>query len=427
MSVGDQIGARIREKRIQLRIRQSQLAKIVGVSPSYLNLIEHNRRRIGGKLLTDLAEALSIDVDLLSEDGKSSKVARLEEVAHYHKVDMQAESARELATRFPAWSGFLIELDRNVRSLEAKIDALSDRLSHDPQLATSLHEVITTVTAIRATSSILSDSDDIDPMWQMRFQRNISEDSLRLAEEAQALVDYLDADEIEARAGTPYEEVEAFLHENDYHFEMIETETPDLDDILNISAIRSTAGRLLARNFLETYQMDATALPLASLMDDLPIQTGLSQLAQKHHCTIPQLMRRLACLPTETVGREFGMVSMDVTGSILFRKQIDGFHMPRFGSACAYWPIFQALQMPMRLLEDVVIHTGREGGTFHTYSYCEAIQDSIGRPPRLVAHMLFHPHTQEAAQATRVGATCRVCAIATCPSRREPSILGEEL
>ena len=187
MSVGDQIGARIREKRIQLRIRQSQLAKIVGVSPSYLNLIEHNRRRIGGKLLTDLAEALAIDIDLLSEDGKSSKVARLEEVAHYHKVDMQAESARELATRFPIWSSFLIDLDRNVRSLEAKIDALSDRLSHDPQLATSLHEVITTVTAIRATSSILSDSDDIDPMWQMRFQRNISEDSLRLAEEAQAL------------------------------------------------------------------------------------------------------------------------------------------------------------------------------------------------------------------------------------------------
>ena len=217
------------------------------------------------------------------------------------------------------------------------------------------------------------------------------------------------------------------MHENDYHFEMIENATRDIDDILNVSAIRSTAGRLLARSVLETYQMDAAALPLASLIDDLPIQTGLSQLAQKHHCTIPQLMRRLVCLPTETIGREFGMVSMDVTGSILFRKQIDGFHMPRFGSACAYWPIFQALQMPMRLLEDVVIHTGREGGTFHTYSFCEAIQDSIGHPPRLVAHMLFQPHDQNPEKSTRVGTTCRVCAISACPSRREPSILGEEL
>jgi len=427
MSFGDQIGARIREKRIQLRIRQSQLAKTVGISPSYLNLIEHNRRRIGGKLLSDLADTLAIDIDLLSDDGKSSKVARLEEVAHYHKVDMQAEPARELATRFPVWSSFIVDLDRNVRSLEATIDALSDRLSHDPQLATSLHEVITTVTAIRATSAILSENDDIDPMWQMRFQRNISEDSLRLAEEAQSLVDYLDADKTDARTGAPHEEVEAFLKENHYHFEIIEAEAPELEDVLNTSSIRSSAGRALARNILETYQSDASALPLSALISDLPMQGDLSQLAQKHQCTIPQLMRRLACLPADMCGREFGMVSMDVTGSILFRKQIDGFHMPRFGSACAYWPIFQALQMPMRLLEDDVIHTGREGGTFRTYSYCEAIQDNIGRPPRLVAHMLFHAGEANAENTMRVGATCRVCAISSCPSRRELSILGEEL
>ena len=427
MSGSDLIGSRIREKRIQLRMRQSKLAQTVGISPSYLNLIEHNRRRIGGKLLSDLADTLMIDIDLLAEDGKSSKVARLEESAQYHKVDVHSESARELATRFPQWSSFLIDLDRNVRSLEATIDALSDRLSHDPQLATSLHEVITTVTAIRATSSILTDTSDIDPMWQMRFQRNISEDSLRLAEEAQALVDYLDTDDKDARTGTPHEEVEAFLRDNDYHFQMIETEGADVEDVLNASAIRSTSARAMARNALLTYQQDAVRLPLSELVNDLPIKTGLSQLVQKYDCSIPLLMRRLACLPLAVVGRDFGMVSMDVSGSILFRKQIDGFHMPRFGSACTYWPIFQALQMPMRLLEDVVIHTGREGGTFHTYSYCEAIQDSVQHPPRLVAHMLFYPHQAETSRATRVGATCRVCAIATCPSRREPSILGEDL
>ncbi|MBV1903463.1 MAG: helix-turn-helix domain-containing protein, partial [Marinosulfonomonas sp.] len=44
-------GNRIRERRIQIGLRQSALAKAVGISASYLNLIEHNRRRIGGKLL----------------------------------------------------------------------------------------------------------------------------------------------------------------------------------------------------------------------------------------------------------------------------------------------------------------------------------------------------------------------------------------
>ena len=49
------IGTRIRERRVHARIRQTDLAKRVGISPSYLNLIEHNRRRIGGKTLLRLA------------------------------------------------------------------------------------------------------------------------------------------------------------------------------------------------------------------------------------------------------------------------------------------------------------------------------------------------------------------------------------
>jgi transcriptional regulator with XRE-family HTH domain len=46
---------------------QASLAQAVGISPSYLNLIEHNRRRIGGKLLTDLARALGVDPSSLAD------------------------------------------------------------------------------------------------------------------------------------------------------------------------------------------------------------------------------------------------------------------------------------------------------------------------------------------------------------------------
>ena len=48
-------GTRIRERRMTLGLRQSEVALRAGISGSYLNLIEHNRRRIGGKLLLDLA------------------------------------------------------------------------------------------------------------------------------------------------------------------------------------------------------------------------------------------------------------------------------------------------------------------------------------------------------------------------------------
>ena len=51
------LGARIRERRRTLKISQADLARRVGISASYLNLIEHNHRAIAGSLLRRTADA----------------------------------------------------------------------------------------------------------------------------------------------------------------------------------------------------------------------------------------------------------------------------------------------------------------------------------------------------------------------------------
>ena len=58
---------RIRERRIMVGIKQADLAQAAGISASYLNLIEHNRRRIGGKLLVAIAKVLEVEPSVLSE------------------------------------------------------------------------------------------------------------------------------------------------------------------------------------------------------------------------------------------------------------------------------------------------------------------------------------------------------------------------
>jgi transcriptional regulator with XRE-family HTH domain len=60
-------GTRIRDRRLLIGMKQSALAEAAGISPSYLNLIEHNRRRIGGKLLIGLARALGVEPGVLSD------------------------------------------------------------------------------------------------------------------------------------------------------------------------------------------------------------------------------------------------------------------------------------------------------------------------------------------------------------------------
>ncbi|HEU0221365.1 MAG TPA: helix-turn-helix transcriptional regulator, partial [Paracoccaceae bacterium] len=50
-------GLRIRERRTALGLTQVELAARAGISPSYLNLIEKNRRGAAGRVLLALARA----------------------------------------------------------------------------------------------------------------------------------------------------------------------------------------------------------------------------------------------------------------------------------------------------------------------------------------------------------------------------------
>ncbi|MGC8203958.1 helix-turn-helix domain-containing protein, partial [Aliiroseovarius sp. PTFE2010] len=75
------VGSRLRERRQMLALKQSQLAKQVGISPAYLNLIEHNRRRIGGKLLVDLSRALDVDPSVLSQGAEARLIDALRAAA----------------------------------------------------------------------------------------------------------------------------------------------------------------------------------------------------------------------------------------------------------------------------------------------------------------------------------------------------------
>jgi len=153
------IGTRIRERRIARGMRQSELAKAVGISPSYLNLIEHNRRRIGGKLLLQLADILGVEPSLLSEGAEATLVAGLREAAG-DRGEAAGELARvdDFAGRFPNWAQLLVDYFRKTERLERTVKSMTDRLADDPQLAASLREVLSTVTEIRSTASILVDT-----------------------------------------------------------------------------------------------------------------------------------------------------------------------------------------------------------------------------------------------------------------------------
>lgn len=422
-------GSRIRERRQIAGLRQAELARQAGVSASYLNLIEHNRRRIGGKLLVDIAAALGVEPSVLTQGIEATLVSALREAAE-DAVGQKAEvdGLEEFAGRFPGWAGVLAQMHRRVVSLERNVETLSDRLTHDPQLAASMHEVLSTAAAIRSTAAILADTQDIEAEWRERFHKNLHQDAERLAGSSKALVTFLDESDsaVDPRA-VPLEAVEAFFEARAYTISELE-DGGDVDAV-DLSGLNTSAARTVAREVLRIYRADAQALPLEAVKavvqqgDPNPIE-----LAQRFSVDFATVLRRLAFLPDGILSQPVGMVLCDASGSILFLKPIQGFTLPRHGDVCPLWPLFTALSRPLVPVRKQVVLTGRSSAVFEcvAYAWPHAVS-GYDQDPAYRSVMVVRPvrDPSDGVPVTQVGPNCRVCPNRDCKARREPSILSE--
>ncbi len=432
------VGTRIRRRRLLSGMRQTELAQAAGISPSYLNLIEHNRRRIGGKLLLRLALALEVEPSVLSQGAEAALINGLREVASAgaDAMDSAPETDRleEFAGRFPGWAQLLLDTFRRGEDRDRVVKVLTDRLAHDPNLAGSIHELLSVVTAIHSTAAILVETPALEPEWQARFHRNINEDSLRLAEGAKSLVRYLDAAPgSETDIKSPQDELDLFLAENDYFFEALEQGPGDaVEAVLEADTLLSLpSSRKLAHAYLTRYHEDAQAVPQDRLRAAVA-RCGLEpmELARDLGTDLALVFRRLAAMPEAEVG-PVGLAVCDATGTLLMRKPIDGFAVSRLSGACPLWPMYQVLSRPDVPLRTWLLQAGRDAQPVQALAVAERVgPQHYNTPPLLRSFMLLLPASGAAppppVDPVPVGTSCRVCPRAGCPARREPSVIRDD-
>lgn len=417
MALSALTGSRLRERRQALGLRQADLAAEVGISASYLNLIEHNRRRIAEDLLTRLAAALDVSLDSLQESHAEGRLDALRAAAAaVPGAGAEVDRLDELVGRFPGWAATLGELHDRSHALGRVVEVLSDRMAHDPHLSASLHEVLSAVSSVRTTAAILADTDDIDPAWRQRFHQNLHADSERLALGAEALVAYLDAagPGQEHSIASPQEEVEAWAEACDWQLGMGQ-------DLAQSTHLASGAGRSLALALQTQLAADLVAMPDPAFAEAFA-RLGPDPLALAGAFGVPVLaaFRRIALRP----GSGLGLLLCDGSGTLTLRKTAAGFSSPRFGAACPLWPLFTALTRPETPVEAVIALPGPQGARFRARAFCQTRFPGGFRGPELrEAAMLLQPEPAGAEAALEVGSTCRICPRADCPARREPSIL----
>ena len=429
-------GSRIRERRVALGLRQAEVALRAGISGSYLNLIEHNRRRIGGKVLLNIAAALEIEPGTLAQGAEKRLLTSLRDAAIARPdVEVDLSKTEDFADRFTDWAHLISAQQSQITSLQQTVSSLSDRLAHDPFLSEALHEVLSTVSAIRSTASILAEPGEMDQNWQRRFQTNVFQDSIRLTTASQSLADYLDGDSDRVLDTlSPLDELDSLLAKHSYHFAGLETLLDWSDSVADaLLAEVSAAAKILGMAYFRQYWKDAQSFRLPKLLA-LVAELGLDpvRIARETELSLSLIFRRLASLPPDPSRPAVGLMVCDSSGGLLFKQPCDDFQAPRVGSACARWPLYGALTQIGVAARHQVLHSGRPGNLaaqnlFDTFSVAERVTSASfeGVPVLRSTMLILRSEKPTSDQSLPIGSTCRLCNIQACPARREPSIFAD--
>ncbi|RUM99866.1 XRE family transcriptional regulator [Pseudaminobacter arsenicus] len=219
------IGIRIRNRRTSLGLSQTALARDVGISPSYLNRIEGNKREVGGALLMRIAERLGLPIDRLSGENEQRLIqsvaeSRLDPVLD--GIDLKTSDARDLVAQFPEAAAAISRLHRAYSDATASVEAYANRLRTDPLFSQLLHEILSRITAMRSTAEILDGVPDLGEPDRARFLRTINKDARDLTDTARTLVNYFDQSVVRQRSVSPGREVDDLIFEEKNHFPALE-------------------------------------------------------------------------------------------------------------------------------------------------------------------------------------------------------------
>ena len=456
------VGTRIRERRRALGITQVELSRRIGISASYLNLIERNKRGIAGPLLRRTATALELGLDDLDGAAERRLLETLAELAHtpdLAALGVETASAGELIGRYPGWARALAALARAERAATGEARALADRLTHDPFLGDAVHRMLTRIAAVRSAAEILTEYPELPPERRTRFLAIVNEEAQALTDVGEALAAYFDKAEETHRALTPTDEVEALFEARENRFEEIEAAAEAAGRQRGAAGPRGETAREEAERLLgetvaaviarqpEVETAPARARAHAALIDyaaaallaPLPefaaraaaLGYDLEALSDAFGLEAETVCRRLLALSGEGVPR-FGYFRVNAAGTVIERRGLTGLVAPRYAPACPLWVLYRAQQSPEAVLRQRALFPTGERFVFLARAH-HAGPAGFGRQRHYLTDMLALSEADArltvyapdpGVPLEEVGPACRVCPRRGCPHRVDDPLGG---
>ncbi|MEU3275364.1 short-chain fatty acyl-CoA regulator family protein [Saccharomonospora sp. NPDC006951] len=440
-------GARLRQLREDRSMTQSELARLLEISPSYVNQLEHNGRPLTLPVLLRLTEHFGVDAEFFAARDVARLVADVREVFADDTVDgaISPGQVDELTTQLPDIARTLISLHRRYREAMENIATLVSEQGLDRTTAQQPHEEIRD--------------------WFYRRRNHVAE----LDEAAEKLAAELRLVPGEVRAGLAaglrdrhgIEVATAPIGADQHRFDLaarILRLSPALrpgqaafrlaselalleagetiDRLVDDGTFSGDTARRLARIGLANYFAGALVLPYRVFLGAAErYRYDITRLSDHFGVGFETICHRLSTLQRRgTRGVPFSFVRVDRAGNISKRQSATGFHFSRVGGSCPLWIVYEAFGSPGRIVTQVaelpdgkkyfwlartVTRTvgghGDPGKTFAIGLGCEL---------RHARRLVYSDGLALGADAavTPIGMGCKVCERPSCPQRAFPAI-----
>jgi predicted transcriptional regulator/transcriptional regulator with XRE-family HTH domain len=437
------IGRTVRRLRAERGLTQQSLAIRLGISASYLNLIEHDQRAVTASLLIKLTEVLGVELAALSGSAErqlesglrevlSDPMLGLEDVPENEVATLAASApnaARAVLALYRAWrvaredsSGLALPTGRRILlpNEEAR-DFFHDRANHFPALEAAA-EAIGRDLGSRPSEMNHAIAERLRRAHGLTVHVGPLDGAMR-RHDAAARVLYLSESLPRESRGFQMAFTLMLLEAREaVEATMAGTEpsTPEASQMIRIGLLNYAAAALLM----------PYAAYLAAARD---LRHDIEALAARFGVSFEQAAQRLSTLQRDGArGVPFFFLRVDPAGNVGKRFSAAGFPFARFGGSCPRWVVHEAFTTPGRIR--VQVARLPDGATFLTIAqtvqgppahwgepppvHVIAMGCDIGRAPELVYAEGLDLETA----AVGIGLSCRLCDRAECRSRAFPPL-----
>ena len=360
------IGPKIKAFRRQLGLQANRLAEDLGISPSYLNLIEGGKRKIDGDLLLKVCEKLKIqlsDLTTKSDLNLANNISELLDDELFEDLDILGPEVQDLVNTNPKIARALIKLGDNFKQKDHeminKVENLSGKII-DKRKTSFPGEVI---------SDFLQENKNYFPKLEEfandvfnKIQKNNRTRYIALCEYLKSKYSIIVKDVI-PEEGKPfskiYDKKKKVLLLSDYN--SLETKKlyaaaqiaqegaiNEINEYLSKFTFPSEESKKLTQVALLNYCGAAILMPYKLFHTECKkLKYDLELLQNTFATSFEQVAHRVTCLQDPKLpGIPFHMLRVDIAGNISKRFSLSGIEIPRYGGACPRWNVYSAFTRP---------------------------------------------------------------------------------